>query len=103
MYARLMTLRSPPRMLTCAATFGSTPNCDCRNYDSQLRPSHLRRICAAVAADKTGSPYNNPKKGQDPGRVAGGHGGGLVKYEPKKPIRHNDNPDGPGIPKEPRA
>ena len=81
----------------------STPNCDCRNYDSQLRPSHLRRICAAVAADKTGSPYNNPKKGQDPGRVAGGHGGGLVKYEPKKPIRQNDNPDGPGIPKEPRA
>ena len=57
----------------------STPNCDCRNYDSQLRPSHLRRICVAVAAicgdlrrTKTGSPHNDPPKRPGPG--PGGRG-----------------------------
>ena len=46
---------------------------------------------------------NTPKKGQDPARVAGGRGGGLVKHEPQKTITQNDNPGGPCIPKEARA
>ena len=39
-----------------------------RNYD--------RRICVAFASQMPEARANTPKKGQDPGRVAGGHGGG---------------------------
>ena len=35
--------------------------------------------------------------------MAGGYGGGWVKYGPRKTMRQNDNPDGPCIPKEARA
>ena len=81
----------------------STPNCDCRNYDSQLRPSHLRRICVAFASQKPEARANTPKKARTRAGWPGGNGGGLGKHEPHKTIRENDNPDGPGIPKEPRA
>ena len=57
--------------------------------------SHLRRSCGAFAADKTGSPLNNPKKDQDPAQVAGGYGFGVVKYGPRRTMRKNDIPDGP--------